>query len=170
MMYLIGEFREADAIARALRSLQTVGINAGELDLFSRQPIELPRGLLDRPSRMSRISVAGAIAFGSLATVFIYYTQRNYKLVTGGMPMFSFWATGVITYEMTMLGAILATFAWFLRESGLARKQHAGAPVPVMDPGSMCLRVRCRAEQVVQAYDVLRLAGAIHIEQSGEAL
>jgi hypothetical protein len=168
MTYLIGEFRETDAIVRALRSLQTAGISAGDLDLFSQQPIELPRGLLDRPSRMSGISVAGAVAFGSLATGFIYYTQHNYKLVTGGMPLFSFWATGVITYEMTMLGAILATFAWFLWESGLAGRRRTSAPVPVTDPGSMCLRVRCRAEHAVQAHEALRLAGAIHIEQRGE--
>jgi hypothetical protein len=168
MTYLIGEFRETDAIARVLRSLQTAGISAADLDLFSQQPIELPRGLLDRPSRMSRISVVGAVAFGALATAFIYYTQHNYKLITGGMPLFSLWATGVITYEMTMLGAILATFAWFLRESGLAGKRDPSAPLPVIDPGSICLRVRCRAEQVAHARETLRLAGAIQIKQSGE--
>ena len=48
---------------------------------------------------------------GWLATAFVYWAQNNYKLVTGGMPIFSFWATGVITYEMTMLGAIITTFA-----------------------------------------------------------
>ena len=36
---------------------------------------------------------------------------------------------------MTMLGAIVATFAWFLWESGLIRKRDKGAPVPQVDPG-----------------------------------
>ena len=61
------------------------------------------------------------------------------------MPIFSFWATGVITYEMTMLGAIVATFAWFLWESGLVARRDRSAPVPQVDPGSICLRVRCQA-------------------------
>src|SRR5260370_42148074 len=110
---------------------------------------------------MSLASVLGAIVFGLLATAFVSWTQHNVKLVTGGMPLFSFWATGVITYEMTLLGAIVATFAWFLRESGLIRRRGTDAPVPHVDPGVICLRVRCRAEQVAMAVDALRLHGAV---------
>jgi ActD protein len=168
-MYLIGEFREKAETVAAIRSLRAGGIDSGDLDLFSEEPVGLPRGVLDRPSSMSLVSVAGAITFGSLATGFIYFTQHNYKLVTGGMPLFSFWATGVITYEMTMLGAIVAAFLWFLRESGLLRKRDRSAPVPVVDPGSMCLRVRCRSEQAQRASEALQGAGAIHIERRGEA-
>ncbi len=51
------------------------------------------------------------------------------------MPIFSFWGTGVITYETTMLGAVLATFGWFLWESGLIRKR---------DKSTRCRRC-CRA-------------------------
>jgi hypothetical protein len=166
-MYLIGAFHEKDSAAAAIRMLRAVGITPAELDLFSEEPVELPRGVLDRPSRMSLASVLGAIVFGLVATAFIYWTQHNYKLVTGGMPLFSFWATGVITYEITMLGAIVATFAWFLWESGLARKRDRNAPVPEVDAGSICLRVRCRDEQSAQAIESLRRAGAIEIERRG---
>jgi hypothetical protein len=168
-MYLIGEFHEKDSAAAAIRMLRAVGITPAELDLFSEEPVELPRGVLDRPSRMSFASVLGAIVFGLVATTFVYWTQHDYKLVTGGMPLFSFWATGVITYEMTMLGAIVATFAWFLWESGLTRKRDRNAPVPAVDAGSICLRVRCRAEQSAQAIESLRRAGAIEIERRGGA-
>ena len=168
-MYLIGEFREKDAAAAAIRSLRESGISTADLDLFSEEPAELPRGLLDRPSRMSLASVSGAILFGMLATAFIWWTEHDYKLVTGGMPIFSFWATGVITYEMTMLGAIVASFGWFLWESGLARKRDRSAPIPEVDPGSMCLRVRCSGNQAAQAIDAMRGAGAIEVERRGEA-
>ena len=146
-MYLIGEFHQRDAVAAAIQRLREGGIGADELDLFSEEPVELPRGALDRPSRMSLASVAGAIACGVLATACVSWTQHNYRLVTGGMPLFSFWATGVITYEMTMLGAIVSTFAWSLWESGLIRGRDRSAPVPQVEPGSMCLRVRCRGQQ-----------------------
>jgi hypothetical protein len=115
---------------------------------------------------MSLASVLGAIAFGSLATGFIYWTQHNYRLVTGGMPLFSWWATGVITYEMTMLGAVVATFAWFLWESGLLRRRGSNAPVPTVDPGSIRLRVRCHGLQSAQVVETMRRAGAIGIERS----
>ncbi len=164
-MYLIGEFREKKAVAEAIRALRAGGVTPAEMDLFSEEPIKLPRGVLDRPSRMSLASVLGAIAFGSLATAFIYWVQHNYRLVTGGMPIFSFWATGVITFEMTMLGAIAATFAWFLWESGLVRKRDRGAPVPEADPGSIRLRVRCRVDDAPQAIESMRRAGAVEIER-----
>jgi hypothetical protein len=160
--YLTGEFRDQDRLVAAIRSLRASGLDASALDLFSAEPIELPRGVLDRPSRMSVVSVAGAIGFGALATVFIRYTQQDYRLITGGMPVFSFWATGVITYEMTMLGAIVATFAWFLWESGLIRKRER-APVPRVEPGSMHLRVRCPIELAAHTSDTMRRHGAVSI-------
>ena len=168
-MYLIGEFREMEAAASAIRSLRAGGVRPADLDVFSEEPVEFPRGVLDRASRMSVVSVSGAVGFGALATLFIWWTQHNYPLPTGGMPIFSFWATGVITYEMTMLGAILATFGWFLWESGLVRKRDKSAPVPVVPPGAMCLRVRCRGGEAAQTIDVLRRAGAVDVERRGEA-
>jgi Alternative complex III, ActD subunit len=167
-VYLIGEFREKEAAAAAIRSLRASGIGTANLDIFSEEPLSLPRGVLDRHSRMSLASVGGAILFGVLATAFIWWTQHDYRLVTGGMPIFSFWATGVITYEMTMLGAIVATFGWFLWESGLLRKRDRSAPVPDVGPGSMCLRVRCRGNEAAQADDAMRRAGAVDVQQRGE--
>ena len=168
-MYLIGEFREKEAVAAAIRALRALGVSPADFDLFSEEPVELPRSVLDRPSRMSAVSVGGAILFGALATAFIWWTQQNYRLVTGGMPVFSFWATGVITYEMTMLGAIVATFGWFLWESGLIRKRDRSAPVPQVDPGLMCLRVRCQGSQAPLAIDSMRRSGAIRVQQGGQA-
>jgi hypothetical protein len=168
-MYLVGEFRDKEAAAAAIQSLRSGGISSADLDLFSEQPVAFPPGVLDRASHMSLTAAAGAIGFGGLATAFIYYTQHHYKLITGGMPLFSFWATGVITYEMTMLGAIVATFFWFLVESGLLRKRDRSAPAPTVGPDSMCLRVRCCAEQAAQASETMRRAGAIHIERNGDS-
>ncbi|HEV3199008.1 MAG TPA: quinol:electron acceptor oxidoreductase subunit ActD [Bryobacteraceae bacterium] len=166
-VFLTGEFVEKEAVTDAIRQLRAGGIEPGSLDLFSTEPVELARGVLDRPSRMSLVTVSAAVAFGVLSTVFIAYTQHDYKLVTGGMPLFSFWATGVITYEMTMLGAIVATFAWFLRESGLMRRRDKNVPVPRVGPGVICLRVRCQAEQVAMALEALRRHGAVEVERSG---
>ena len=167
-VFLTGEFRDKEPLVHTIRQLRAGGLDPGALDLFSAEPVELARGVLDRPSRMSLVSVCAAIGFGALATAFIYYTQHDYTLVTGGMPVFSFWATGVITYEMTMLGAIAATFGWFLWESGLIRKRARDAPVPRVDPGVICLRVRCRPEQAVETIDTMRRHGAMRIERSGQ--
>lgn len=167
-MYLAGDFTEKEATLHALREMKARGFGADRLDVFSQEPVDLPRGLLDRPARMSFASVAGAVIFCLLSIGFVYFTQYNYALVTGGMPLFSFWATGVVFYELTMLGAILTTFFWFLRESGLPRRRRLA--VPVVPPGAICLRVRCGPEQQDAAARSLRLAGAINVRELEEQL
>ena len=113
---------------------------------------------------MSLVVVASALTFCLLAIAFVRYTQYDYPLVTGGMPLFSFWATGVVFYELTMLGAILSTFAWFLWESGLIRRRGR-APVPEVEPGVICVRLHCHREQVEGATRPLERAGAVNIKK-----
>jgi hypothetical protein len=169
-MYMIAEFLEKESVVRVIQELKASGVSAADLDIFSEEPVELARGILDRPSRMSVMAVAGAIATGTLATGFVYFAQHNYALDTGGMPVFSMWGTGVVSYEMTMLGAVLATFAAFLWESGLIRKRDRTAPVPIFAPGSICLRVRCgSAAKAAQAAELAARAGALGIEQKERA-
>jgi hypothetical protein len=168
-MYLMAEFRDQLKLEEAILALKAAGIGPIDIDLFSEEPIEFRRGILDRPSRMSLVAVLGAITTGGLATAGVYVAQHNYALVTGGMPIFSFWGTGVITYETTMLGAVLATFGWFLWASGLLRKRDHGAPVPLVAPEAMCLRVRCSDTQIVVAQEILDAAGVRGIERKGAA-
>jgi hypothetical protein len=158
-MYLKGEFREKETAARAILELKANGFGPDALDVFSNEPVEFADGVLDRPSRMSLVVVASALTFCVLTILFVRFTQYNYPLVTGGMPLFSFWATGVVFYELTMLGAILSAFAWFLWESGLIRRRGP-APVPEVEPGMICLRVRCGEEQAPLASRQLEQAGA----------
>lgn len=167
-MYLTGNFQQREATVKALQELAAKGFSPDDLDVFSDEPLELPRSVLDRPSRMSLGVVAGAVTFCLLAIGFVYFTQYNYPLITGGMPLFSFWATGVIFYEMTMLGSILTVFIWFLAESGLLRRDRK-VPVPAMEPGMICIRLRCQPDQVDAATNHLERAGAVNIRRIGGA-
>ena len=164
-MYPKGEFKEVQAAARAIEELKARGLTVDDLQVFSTEPVLFAPGVLDRPSRMSLAAVTGGIAFGVAATSFVYYTQHNYPLVTGGMPLFSFWATGVVSYELTMFGAIVTTFGCFLWESGLLRRRGK-APVPAVEPGSICLQVRCDGDRLDEITDCLRRAGAVKVETS----
>lgn len=167
-MFLAADFFEQDAATRALRSLRANSFTPADLAVFSGEPIEFPRGVLDRPSRMSFVVVLGAITAFLLVVGFVYYTQHDYPIVTGGMPIFSFWATGVVFYELTMLGAILTTFLWFLHESGLL-KRGPRPPAPPVEPGVICLRVQCRPEQADATRRWLDVAGAANIRTLGDA-
>ena len=159
----MADFREQSQLEAAILALKAVGVDAEDMDVFSEEPVEFHRGVLDRSSHMSLVAVLGAIIGGGLATAGVYAAQHNYQVITGGMPVFTFWGTGVITYETTMLGSVLATFGWFLWESGLLRKRDKTIPVPTVLPGVMCLRVRCFDPHVTRARQILDSAGAIDI-------
>lgn len=163
-MYLTCDFQQKETTIQALRQLKAKGFGPSDVEVFSDEPLDLPRVVLDRPSRMSLGVVSGAITFCLLAIGFVYFTQYNYPLITGGMPLFSFWATGVVFYEMTMLGAILTAFIWFLLESGLLRR-HRKAPVPAIAPGVICIRVRCQPDRVDDASRSLERAGANNVRR-----
>ena len=157
-MFLRGDFEKKASVIQALRQLRANGFAESEIDVFSDEPVEFPSGVLDRGSRMSLTVVTGAITLCLLAIGFVYFTQHNYPLITGGMPLFSFWATGVIFYELTMLGAIVTTLICFLLESGLLRRDRR--PVPAIEPGVICIRVQCRPDQADETRRVLERAGA----------
>jgi hypothetical protein len=167
-VFLTGDFHQKEAAVQALRELKANGFGLDDLDVFSDEPLEFPRGVLERPTRMSLAVVTGAITFCLLTVAFVYFTQYNYPLITGGMPLFSFWATGVVFYELTMLGAIVTAFVWFLRESGLLRRRR-NAPVPVVEPGFIYVRVGCGPNQADEVSGLLKRAGAENVSEIRDA-
>lgn len=164
-MFLTAEFTDAESTAVALDALKAKGLGAEEIDLFSDEPVELPEGTLDRKSHMSMLAVTGAVTICLLAVAFVRFTQYNLPVITGGMPLFSFWGTGVIFYEMTMLGAIAATFLFFLWESGWLQRKRPG-PIPALELGRIYLRARCGSDQSVTLGEVLYRAGALSVKRS----
>lgn len=166
-MYLRGDFLDKAPAFQALRQLKINGYPAAGIDVFSDEPVEFPRDALHRSSHMSLTVVIGATTACLLAIGFVFFTQHNYPLVTGGMPLFSFWATGVVFYELTMLGAILTTLICFLWESGLLRRNRR--PVPTIEPGVICIRVHCRPDQAEETRRFLERAGAANVARMPEA-
>ena len=80
------------------------------MEVMTSQPIHGEPFLPEKkPTKLRTWAMCGA-ALGlvggfSLAT----FTALNYPLVKGGMPIVAPWTVGLITYETTMLGAVLAT-------------------------------------------------------------
>jgi hypothetical protein len=167
-MFLAGDFLHRDAAVRALLDLKANGFTPADLAVFSDEPLEFPHGVLRRPSHMSVAAVTGAITSCLLTIGFVYFMQHNYAITTGGMPIFSFWATGVIFYELTMFGGIVTTFYWFLRESGLLRR-GARAPAPLVEPGVISLRVESPPDRADAVRHSLESAGAENVRTIGAA-
>jgi Protein of unknown function (DUF3341) len=163
-MYLMSEFSDKLTLSTAVQSLKSKGIGMDELAIFSTEPVDLEHGVLDRPSHMTRNAIAGAITVGGLSALFVWFAQHNYEIITGGMPYFTPWATGVVHFELTMLGAVAATFLTFLWESGILRRDRH-APVPNLVSRNIYLRVHCEPGQVLPAGECLYQSGASKVEK-----
>ena len=165
-MLLTAEFLTADSTVQAVSALRAEGFSPNDIELFSGQPLELPQGLLERPSHISLAAVLGALISGSLATAFIFFTQHNYPLVTGGMPLVSGWSTGVISFELIMAGAVTGVVLAFLWEGRLLRRK--AAPPPVFKDGSVFLRIECPEESALRGVRCFEVAGAQNIVEETE--
>ena len=110
-----------DAIA-ALKELKRAGVPGSSITVMSSEPLHL--GIDDAPkTRIGGFAIAGGLMGAAFAIVLTVWTSRQVDLVTGGMPIVSAWAFGIIVFELTALGAILATFGRMIFEAGLLRRR-----------------------------------------------
>jgi hypothetical protein len=154
-MWVTAEFREEGAAVESVDGLARAGFGEAAVEVFSMKPVE---GLPEPKSRASLIAVAAAVLNGALATAFMYYTQVDYPLVTGGMPLVSPWATGVVTYEMTMAGAMAGVVLAFLWEGRVLRRRRPAAPR--LSAASVFVRVRCGEEAAAAVREHMMRSGA----------
>jgi hypothetical protein len=137
------KFSQPNDARMAIRRLIQAGIGPESMEVMTSQPIHgepfIP-GM--KPTRLRTWAICGA-ALGlvgglALATV----TALNYPLVKGGMPIVAPWTVGLITYETTMLGAVLATLVGLLVELGLPNFKNLPYDPSVVD-GGVVLAVAC---------------------------
>ncbi len=127
MQAIYGLFSDRDAARRALATL-TAGsaqlrLQPEKLVVISAEPLEEEGfGWQAQRTRMPWLALFGGIAGGAAGYGLATLTQRSYPLPTGGMPIVALWPTGIVVYELTMLGAILTTIISFLVTSGLPRR------------------------------------------------
>ena len=160
--YLQASYRRPEDAIAAIEALESAGISKSALELYSRRPVESDPPVLPRRSRMSLVAVIAAIVSGSVCTALVFRAQLDYPLVTGGMPITSGWATGVVTFETTMAGAVLGILAMLVWEAGLIGSRER-APVPELPEDGVLLQVDCGECDGV-AREILSKSGAAEIE------
>ena len=121
---IYGLFSDVTTAGRAVKALRAASsplhFYADKIVVVSSEPIE--EGLADLPKErtpMPWLAALGGLVGGTAGYTLAAFTQRTYPLPTGGMPIVSLWPTGIVMYELTMLGAILTTLVTFLITSRL---------------------------------------------------
>lgn len=112
-------YPDPEAAQQAVESLREAGpaleIAPRHIVALSSEPFEeFDLGGPDAKTPMPWLAAAGGVAGGLGGYWFAAFTQKAYALPTGGMPIVAPWTNGIITYELTMLGAILVTLLTLL--------------------------------------------------------
>lgn len=168
MASILGLFKEAEAAAEAISLLREVGFSPAEYDVLTGTPY--PEGAFGESSPGHKLFVfpflgaAVGFAAGILLTV---GTQLSYPLVTGGKPLLSIPPMAIITYEGTMLGAILFTVLGIIFESRLPQARLEPYDRRITE-GYIGVLVSCPQERVGAAEGALRRAGAEEVKYHGE--
>jgi hypothetical protein len=104
----------------ALHELERQGVTGSRITVMSSEPLHLE--IKDAPkTRIAGFAMVGGLLGAAFAIGLTVWTSRRVGLVTGGMPIVSWWAFGIIVFELTALGAILVTLGRMIVEARLAR-------------------------------------------------
>ena len=169
-METLGLFEDVDRAAGAVDTLIRQGFPEEEITSITSAPY--PEGVLVKGEKRSFfrwITLMGGFAGAGLGFLLAAGTAWLYPLHTGDKPIVSLFPVSIITYEFTMLFAILGTIAGMFFEMGLP-----GFKKRLYDPsisqGSIGILVQCRDRQEQsRAGEVLENAGAVAVRKEEKA-
>ncbi len=110
MKAVYGLYPDPDAAQRAVDLLRTAGIADADIIVISSEPFEeYEFSHRDKATWLYWIAGAGGAAGLVLAYLLLVFAQTAWPIDTAGMPIVAPYPNAIIMFEMTMLGAILAT-------------------------------------------------------------
>jgi hypothetical protein len=113
-------FTDPDAAQRAVDELRTLGVAERDIVVMSSEPFEeYEFSHRDKATWLHWIAGGGGLTGLILGYLLTTTTQRAWPLPTSGMPIVSTWPNTIVVFEMTMLGAILATVVALLITASL---------------------------------------------------
>jgi ActD protein len=99
-----------DAAQRAVNGLSAAGIDRDSIVVMSGEPYEEQEfARRDSATWLWYIAVLGGVAGLAVATWLTRMTELAWPLQTGNMPIVAWWPNMIVMFELTMLGAIVAT-------------------------------------------------------------
>jgi Alternative complex III, ActD subunit len=162
---MYGLYDEPKQAQRAFTALQRSGINEREITVISTEPFEaFPFSERDKSLTLFRLAGLGGVIGLATGILLTSGTERAWPLVTGGMPIVPWWPNTVITFELTMLGAILTTVISLLVAARLPSGKKAMYD-PAVSDGKILVGVPLtagRAPDAVRA--ALDAGGAIAVK------
>jgi hypothetical protein len=166
---VVGRFQQEPLVVDAVHALRSCGLRIA--DVYSPYPIHrLDAAMGIAPSRLPLVALAGGVA-GLIAAVALelYTSVIDWPLNVGGKPDASLLAFVPIAFELTILGAGLATAAGLLIQSGLVPFRGAATLDRSATDDTFAVVVHCRDSALDRRHieQLLLNYGALSVESRG---
>ncbi len=161
-MEIVGTFKDVESAGKAVDGLVKAGF--AEETITSLTSASYPDGVIvktDQRTWFRWVSVGGGI-FGACAGFLLAAgTAYMYPVQTGDKPIIAYFPTGIITYELTMLFAILGTIVGMFLEMRLPPREDRPYD-PAIGDGFIGISVQVSSgDRRNQAESILKDAGAL---------
>jgi len=117
-----GLYPDGHSAQQAVSRLHAAGVPDRDITIQSAQPMEdFEFGHRDKATWMWWIACGGGLLGMASALGLAWLTEVSWPIDVGGLPIFAWWPNLIITFELTMLGAILATVVTLVVTARLGR-------------------------------------------------
>ena len=124
MKALYALYSDPDTAQHAVNELRRQGVKDRSITVITSQPYEEYEFSHRYKQTWIFWIAAGGGAMGlGIGLTLAYLTQTLWPIITGGMPIVAWWPNIIIMFELTMLGAILATVVSLLVTTELPSRQ-----------------------------------------------
>jgi hypothetical protein len=115
-------YSDGQSAQQAINRVRAAGFADGQITVLSAQPMEdSDFGHADKATWMWWIACGGGLVGMATALGLSRLTEMSWRINVGGLPIFAWWPNLIIIFELTMLGAILATVATLVVTARLGR-------------------------------------------------
>lgn len=160
---ILGLFEDANYAAEAGDALKAADVSQRDYDFLTDAPYpEGAFGEREERHRLYLFPLVGALVGLTAGILLTSMTQMAYPLTQGGKPILSLPPMAVVTYEATMLSAIIFTILGIIFESRLP-KTKMGLYDTRITEGYIGVLVNVEEEQLPQVSAILTQAGAIDV-------
>ena len=140
MRALYGLYGDGASAQQAVNRLRAAGLTGQQITIMSAQPMEdFEFGHIDKRNPLWWVACGGGLLGMSAAFGLTWLTEMSWPIDVGGLPIYAWWPNTIIIFEMTMLGAILATVIGLVITAGLGRR--VGFYDPEVTDGSILVGV-----------------------------
>ncbi len=112
MSAVYGLYTDGQSAQQAVNRLRAAGIVDHDITVISAQPMEeYEFGQREKATWMWWFACLGGLVGMSAGYGLAWVSEMSWEINTGGLPVFAWWPNLIIMFELTMLGAIVATVA-----------------------------------------------------------